>query len=353
MRRIPKLLFAPICLVTFILLGSCRKLVLDKGPASDAVSSFEYLWKEANDKYAYFEYKQIDWNAIHDKYRPRVYNGMSKEGLFDVLADMLNELRDAHVNLISPFNISNYFPVFLNSPENIDERVVLKNYLLKDPKKYYQTGSLANTLFDVDGASIGYIRYSSFMSEISNKDLDYVLTRMENTDGLILDMRNNGGGYANNVFVLGSRFTDSKRKVFVSAFRKGPDKNNFEFQDGYFEPSEKKRYTKKIVVLTNRGSYSATSFFALAMRSLPNVKVIGDTTGGGLGVPNGGELPNGWTYRFSVSRTLSTENDASNMPYNWENGVPPHITVALDKSKLDDGIDTIIERAMEYIKTGN
>lgn len=333
-------------------LTSCRKLILNKEPSPNAVSVFEYLWKEASLKYAYFDYKGVNWNDIREKYKTQVYDGMPKEDLFNVLAAMLNELKDAHVNLISPFNVSNYFPVFLNSPENFDDRLVLEKYLLRKPEKLYFTGPLANTIIDTLGLKIGYISYRSFLSEVSEKNMDYVLDRFAGTDGIIIDVRNNGGGSLSNVFTIGNRFTNIERKVYLSSYRKGPGANDFESEDGSFV-SKDKNYIKRVAVLTNRGSYSATSFFALAMRTLPHVRVIGDTTGGGLGIPNGGELPNGWTYRFSVSRTLSIEKDSLGNNYNWENGVPPHIKVGLDKALAEKGFDSIIERAFEYIKNGN
>ena len=79
---------------------------MEKNPGDDPVSNFESLWQTANDKYSFFEYKGIDWDAVYDEYRPRVYDGMTNYQLFQVLKEMLNELRDGHVNLISPFNIS-------------------------------------------------------------------------------------------------------------------------------------------------------------------------------------------------------------------------------------------------------
>ena len=68
-----------------------------------------------------------------------------------------------------------------------------------------------------------------------------------------------------------------------------------------------------------------------------------DTTGGGLGIPNGGQLPNGWTYRLSISRTLSPEGE------NYENGVPPDIYVNLDREAVNRGVDNLIEAAIREI----
>lgn len=83
------------------------------------------------------------------------------------------------------------------------------------------------------------------------------------------------------------------------------------------------------------------------MKSLPYVKMIGDSTGGGLGAPTYAELPNGWTYRFSVTHTLSPKGD------NWENGIPADILIDLDPVAELNGYDSIIERAIEFVATGN
>ena len=76
-----------------------------------------------------------------------------------------------------------------------------------------------------------------------------------------------------------------------------------------------------------------------------NIKLFGDYTGGGLGMPNGGALPNGWTYRFSVSRTLTKDGEHPE----YENGVPPDVHVLLDPALTAQGIDNIIETAADWI----
>jgi C-terminal processing protease CtpA/Prc len=79
------------------------------------------------------------------------------------------------------------------------------------------------------------------------------------------------------------------------------------------------------------------------MHAFPHVTQVGDTTGGGLGSPAGFELPNGWGYRFSVSRTFTPDGK------NWENGVPPDITIWMDTSDEQAGIDTIMETAIQLL----
>ena len=71
-----------------------------------------------------------------------------------------------------------------------------------------------------------------------------------------------------------------------------------------------------VAVLVDRGCFSAASTFAIATQAYDNMFLMGDTTGGGLGLPTMGTLPNGWLYRFSITRTIALDGK------NYENGVP-------------------------------
>lgn len=343
--RINKLIF--IFAITAITV-SCSKLVLNKEKESNAKNVFEHLWYEIKIKYSFLDYKQLNWDEIKLKYEKKIEDEMEQEALFEVCADMMNEMRDGHANLIAPFDVSYYYPVFLNSPQNYDSRLVLTNYLMRKGANMQSTGALDNCIFDTLGLKIGFIRYTSFSERLYTEDLDYVLNKMQHCDGLILDVRSNSGGSSSNIFSLAGRFADSKRLAFVSYAKNGAAPNSFDKGTSLFiEPKGNIQFTKRIALLTNRGCYSATSFFTLAMKTFPYVKVIGDTTGGGLGVPNGGQLPNGWTYRFSVTQTITPDGK------NFENGVPPDITVWMKDSATYNGFDDIIERGIKYIKDGN
>ncbi len=335
-------------------LVSCTKAFLGEQPNASPRANFDYLWEEVRTKYSFLEYKGVNWDTVYANYSPRIRPEMSQEALFRVLAEMLNELRDGHVNLSSPFTYSVYYPVFLGRPQNYDGRLLQERYLLRDINKYYITGPFQHTVLDTLGKRFGLISYRSFMNGFSGTELNFVMEKMLDVDGVILDLRSNGGGSIQNAHSLAGRFTDVERIGYYSRLKNGPKPDDFgpELAVKVIPATSPLKYTGKLAILINRNSYSASSMFCLHMRALPQVRLIGDTTGGGLGVPNGGELPNGWTYRFSVSQSLSPETDASGQRYNWESGVPPHIQVDLDAAQAAQGYDSMLERAILYLDSG-
>lgn len=318
---------------------SCEKVLIKDSPSNDPVTNFEHLWNGINEGYAFFEYKNINWDSIYSIYRPQVDEKTSDEKLFAILDDMLYHLRDGHVNLTSPFNLSRNWEWYLGYPANFDSEILERNYW-KDRQRY--TGPLVNLMID----SVGYIRYSSFQSTVSDYHIDYVLAvfRALKAKGIIIDVRNNGGGSSTNGFTIASRFTTERVHVYSRRVKNGPGHEDFtKLTQAYLEPDGQEAWTKPVVVLTNRSSYSATNIFVTIMRELPNVTIIGDWTGGGGGTPAGSELPNGWTYRYSSAQTFTPDG------LNIENGIPPDIKVDITTADKLRGKDTILERAIDEI----
>ena len=314
---------------------SCQEEFFEKDmPSTNPFDNFEYLWKECDKKYSFFDVKKINWNDVKVKYSSKLYEGMSGDSLFKVMGSMLNELRDDHTNLVSNFNVSSY-KVNLTAQDNFDWRIVVDNYITKN---YYQSGPFSHNF--LNNGKIGYVRFPAFTGTVDAKNLDFVLSRYKNTNGLIVDLRENGGGAVTDVFNILSRFVEAKTLVYYSRIKKGPGHNDFsEAEPAYVEPYKGIRYNKKVVFLVDRGTYSAGSFTSLATKALDNITLIGDTTGGGLGLPNGGQLPNGWTYRFSITQALTLDKKPD-----YENGVPPDIKVAFDWSNRAK--DKILDRAI-------
>lgn len=319
---------------SLFLVLACNDVIFEEELASSSpTANFEYLWRECDEKYSFFEVKNIDWDEVYSRYRPRINEGMSRLELFDVLGEMLTELRDDHTNLISRFNIS-FFGVQNEGPDNFDFRIITDHYL---PRDYFISGPFIHDF--IENGEIGYIRFGSFTGGVSNFNMSFILSRYRDTQGIILDMRENGGGSVSDIFDLLSHFVTERTELYRSRIKNGPGRDDFsELESAFVAPSTGFNYTGKVMVLVDRGTFSAGSFTALATKALPNMVLMGDTTGGGLGLPNGGQLPNGWTYRFSVTQTLDLNGN------NFENGVPPDIIALLNRE--DTSRDEVIDRAV-------
>ena len=322
-------------LLTVVLFSSCiGEEEYDNSPQGN----FDALWTIIDEKYCFLDYKGINWDSIYTVYQKKLTPTMSDENLFEVLGDMLDELKDGHVNLYSSSDVARYWNWYEDYPRNFNEAIVEK-YLGTD---YRIAGGAKYTILD---DNVGYIYYESFSNPIGNGNLNEILQYMAICDGIIIDVRNNGGGNLSNSSTLASRFTNEK--VLTGYIRHKTGKGHSDFSDPepiYLEPSKQIRWQKKVVVLTNRHAYSATNDFVNSMRYLPLVTTVGDQTGGGSGMPFSSELPNGWSVRYSASPHFDAEMNQI------EFGIDPDVTVNMEKHYEDKGIDTIIETARKLIK---
>jgi Peptidase family S41/Tricorn protease C1 domain len=323
-----------------VYLTSCSKVLLKANARNTPTNCFDVLWSTVDKNYAFFDYKKIDWQAVRAKYRPQVSDTMRQDSLFRVLAGMLSELKDGHVNLSGSNDRSRNWSWKDDFTDNYNPNFVYRNYLKRD---FMMTGALNNQMLE---DSIGYIRYSSFSNPISESDLNFVMKRFEDAKGIIIDVRDNGGGSMSNIFKIMSRFVESKTLVGYAQFKKGDGHNDFtEKQPLFAEPKKgKKAFTKPVIVLINRGCYSATTHFAAYMSLLPNVTLVGDRAGGGGGIPVSRDLPNGWQYRFSA--TMQTLPDGTQI----EHGVAPKVEATTGAKDELEGKDAIIEKGLEVIR---
>jgi len=322
-------------IIIFFSLFSCLNInEYDNNPRGN----FEALWKIMDEHYCFFEYKGIDWNKIRADYSQKVRNDMKDSELFSLLNEMLQELKDGHVNLYTPFDVGRYWKWFEDYPDNFDATLINK-YLDSD---YAIAGGIR---YKVLKDSIGYLYYGDFSSIIGDANLDYIINRMTPCRGIIFDVRNNGGGLLSNVDKLVSRFVNEKTLVGYIQHKTGKGHNDFsEPAERYIEPSGRLRYQKPVIVLTNRSCFSATNDFVNAMRYCPNVRTLGDRTGGGSGLPFSSELPNGWSVRFSACPILDADKQQI------EFGIDPDIHIDLLSEDAAKGKDTLIETAKGLLK---
>ena len=199
-------------LATILLFSSC---ITEDIPDNTPWSNFEALWKTIDTQYCYLDYKKeaygLDWNEVHTRYHNRLTDDMGNKALFQVLSEMLEELRDGHVNLVSSSETSQYRAWYDSYPANFVD-TIQRIYLGKD----YTT--VAGLKYQILEDNIGYIYYGSFSSGVGEGNLDAVLDELSICDGLILDVRNNGGGLLTMADRWASRFTNEKVLTLTDAY---------------------------------------------------------------------------------------------------------------------------------------
>ena len=325
--------------LSVILPSGCVK---DEEFANDSRGNFEALWRIMDEHYCFFSEKEkqfgLDWNAIYQRYSKQINPQMTEEQLFEVLGNMLGELRDGHVNLITSFDIARNWSWHEDYPTNLNDSLI-SSYL---GKEYRISNGMKYRLLD---DNIGYIRCSTFENGFGSGNLTDILSYFLTARGLIIDIRNNGGGMISSAEELAARFTNKDICVGYIQHKTGRGHNDFsEMKAQWLRPSRGLRWQKPVVVLTNRGVYSAANEFVKYMKSCPKVTIVGDRTGGGAGLPFSSELPNGWSVRFSACPIYDKDKQTT------EFGIAPDVQIGLNQFDIFMGYDSIIEQARKILR---
>ena len=309
--------------------------------ADTPTGNFETLWKIIDQRYCFFDYKKeaygLDWNEVHARYSAQIDDAMTQKQLFEVLGNMLGELRDGHVNMYASFDYARYWSWQESYPKNFSDTLE-RRYLGTDYK--IAAGLKYRKLDD----NTGYIRCESFENDFGGGNIDEALLYLAPCNSLIIDVRNNGGGQLTAAEKLAARFTNNEILVGYMQHKTGTGHSDFsQMKEQRLKPSSGIRWQKKVAVLTNRSVFSAANEFVKYMKCCPNASIVGDTTGGGAGLPFSSELPNGWSVRFSACPMYDKDGNST------EFGIAPDHTVALTDDDTRRSVDTIIEFARDLL----
>lgn len=303
-----------------------------------ALQLFDEVWADFDANYSFFVLKGIDWQALRTQYRSQLNSQSTDAAAYDVIAAMLLELEDGHVRIESPFGTSTYTGWFDPFPENFDRTVVSASYLGGTE----QVSPQANLTFGLVAPGVGYVHVSSLGGSGYDADIEFIAGELEPLQGLIIDLRNNGGGNDRNGEAIISRLTNMSQVYRRVRFRDGPNHGDFgPFIDSSTSAVSPTLFNIPIAVLTNRRTASSAESLVLAFRTLPNIVTIGDFTGGISANPALRTMANGWQY--TVSRWIEYLPDNSTFE-----GIGLEPDIRVDITPADQAVqrDSIIEAAL-------
>jgi len=163
--------------------------------------------------------------------------------------------------------------------------------------------------------------------------------------GFIIDIRDCPGGDDSIVITIINRFCDCKRVAFRRRTKVGPGIGDLSpLKTWHIEPQGPTQFTSPIVLLTCDSVFSGGDVFALAVKQLPYVTIIGDHTNGTFSYELEKRLPNGWRYSLSYQIYSS----ADDVCYESK-GVPVDIELFNTVADIDAGVDPLITRALEVL----
>ncbi|MBN2349765.1 MAG: S41 family peptidase [Bacteroidales bacterium] len=337
-----------ILLIVILCIG-CEKLLFEEDPSNTPTENFEIFWNDFDRYYAQFQIRDIDWDLVHSTYGQSITASTTDAELFTYLSEIVGFINDGHVNLYTPYGTARCNDCQNSTPSG----------LLINPQKYlvfgsHQTYEQIMEYRNMIGNNIGYISLKTFSGAgegIKLKDerylvIDKIINEFKDKDGIIIDVRSNGGGNSLNAETVAGRFADQKRLFHRFYQKNGSGPNDFsDWYNVYIEPKGSDQFLKPVVVLTSRATFSSAEIFVMAMQVFPHVTIVGDTTGGGIGNPIHRELPNGWTFR------LSTKVGATADGFIIEGkGIPPDVTVLNTGEDAAYGTDRMLEAAVELIE---
>jgi len=309
----------------------------------DPRQDFEYLWSAFDASYGIFTAKNIDWSALRRVYAPRIDPVGSCAELFEVLSELLGHLNDHHVFLFDGERIRRSGEVAPADTATFSLAAVRRRL---GQERRLQDGRLTfGWLMD----STAYLHVASFGAPIpSAAAFDSALVALAHAGSLIIDLRNNGGGSDHTVQLMASRFADRRRLYLITRMRNGPRHDDYSApRYWHVTPRAGPRFLRPVIVLVNAHSMSAAENFVLAMRTLPQVTIVGSRTAGVFADIFTDTLSGGW--QFAIPYTLHTDH----LGRSWEGvGLVPDLYVSADPREIAAGTDRPLALALGLLEAG-
>lgn len=269
---------------------------------------FRLFMETMKENYAFRNERVVNWDSINTVFGNRISDTTNNEKLFEILGEIVTLTRDHHTKIInesgrtlqfrgtksgatvsSSFekqteikNLNEYFNLFFQrNYKNISDSLLSgKGHKLANGQIEY--GDLSR--------SVGYIHIYSFSGfapagfsrkqqiDSIRETLETIIHSFRNKKSLIVDISFNFGGYDAAALSIAGFFTNKPVIAYTSqVFNQGIF---FDESQVYVFPSSKISFSKPVYVLMSDITRSAAEGFAMMMKVLPNVKLVGTNTMG-------------------------------------------------------------------------
>ncbi|MBF0913840.1 S41 family peptidase, partial [Candidatus Gracilibacteria bacterium] len=195
--------------------------------------------------------------------------------------------------------------------------------------------SIAGKEIDDD---IGYIGVATF-GDKTGTEFKKELEKLKNKKGIIIDLRDNGGGYLEIAVNMLENFIKRGDVIAYTKYKDGK-------KDTYYSRSLGDLYNGKIVVLMNGFSASASEIFAGVMKDYQKAILVGEKTYGKGSVQQPIELKDGSMIKITIAKWFTPKDKNID-----KEGIEPDVEVKLTKEDVEKKYDRQLEEAKKVLKS--
>jgi carboxyl-terminal processing protease len=204
--------------------------------------------------------------------------------------------------------------------------------------------------------NIAYVALNDFSVNDVVRQWNEAYPQIAAAAAIVLDLRSNGGGSTNIGYevirsIVDRPFAGSRqvmRRYNPTDRARGTLMDRTDLPASDVQPLEGPRYKGPVVVLSGPATYSAAEDFLVAWKNSGRGKIVGEPTGGSTGQPLSFQLPGGGNARVCTKR--DTFPDGAE----WVGkGIAPDILARPTMADIRASRDAALERALQFLKTGN
>ena len=182
---------------------------------------FKEFWEIYDRYYPLMYRKGINWQTVYDSYYPKIKSTTTDDELFTMLKEIMNQkIKDGHSSITYDSDEDSYSPeVNLNIQSMVANQLPnLVTFVNNSDQNSYLSYGTVNS-----NSNVAYLQSKTFEpindddSEFENykKIVDEALSFAKDKDGVIIDLRTNGGGQSSYAFYLAGRFYNGTQKDIV------------------------------------------------------------------------------------------------------------------------------------------
>jgi len=188
--------------------------------------------------------------------------------------------------------------------------------------------------------NIAYLRLYHFSEKASYDFREAAIEILASpAQKIILDLRNNPGGYLDVAQDIAGWFLEKGQVVAIEDFGEGRE------QQEILAEGNAKLLNYPVVILINEGSASGSEILAGALRDNRGVKLIGETSFGKGSVQELTDLREGFSLKVTIAKWLTPKRESIT-----DKGLEPDIKVELSEKDYEEGRDPQLDKAIEVIK---